>query len=681
MSRRSARRKRRAASKQGSAKTREIGRNHKPEAPQARSVEAKSPQEAPVAASDPATEIRTLLSNGKLRQAVDAAKAHHKNLGSAESESLLVEAYRARIQSMVERGMLTEAKALVDLVRDRYPSGHFLSDEYGVSLSIQTGNLNDALAPLANPELPAERRSAIETALKQNLTDLKALADCTALSPQHPLRRGAQALWQAFDAVTIGPVREGDLDLSEVSRRSPLAPWKALIRAIASFHRNDDEGCQKWLETIDPESAPARLVSPMRDMMNGKAVGPKVTPSSELARLVGGGVAELQRDLQALDKAFDQEGIQKIFKKIEKAVQTCKDYRPGILEKLKQHIAVRHLINRLPMKRLTSALGGPVVQDANFWLLVARFFEDHESPPFACSLWENFRKEAIQQGWFEPKGVEVATLYLHMARLLGSLDPEELEWEREEFWEDLQEDDSPFSNHVSSLLSNIRKSNIRSQDLYFLYPEILYEQACEADPTPENFGLWRDSLGKDWKKADEVFFRWHEALPDDPQPLLYLTESAEKRNALNKALKYLSEAEMLDGLNPKVRRARVHLLVAIAIRHLKQRKPHLFAKDFEEIEALPQIQEGDRLAFSSALRWVCAVALEEGKDADLWKEETTKRLKGNSPCTTALLVGLVGVLGPGRNFASRSRKRWGISRRDNWRRLSLAHPHSVKRWA
>jgi hypothetical protein len=85
--------------------------------------------------------------------------------------------------------------------------------------------------------------------------------------------------------------------------------------------------------------------------------------------------------------------------------------------------------------------------------------------------------------------------------------------------------------------------------------------------------------------------------------------------------------------------------VAVAIRHLKQRKPHLFAKDFEEIEALPQIQDGDRLAFSSALRWVCAVAFEEGKDADLWKEGTTKRLKGNSPCATAVLVGLVGALG------------------------------------
>jgi hypothetical protein len=83
-------------------------------------------------------------------------------------------------------------------------------------------------------------------------------------------------------------------------------------------------------------------------------------------------------------------------------------------------------------------------------------------------------------------------------------------------------------------------------------------------------------------------------------------ESAEKRNALQKAFKFMERAEQIDGLNAEVRRARLRLLVAMAIRHLKDRKARLAEGELRQLEALPQAQQGDRPAFISALRWAWA---------------------------------------------------------------------------
>src|SRR5438309_318898 len=80
-----------------------------------------------------------------------------------------------------------------------------------------------------------------------------ALAECAALPAEHPLRTAASALQRAFLAVTEGPVGEAALELPEVSRRSPLAPWKLLVRAIACFYRGEDDACRRYLEAIHSE--------------------------------------------------------------------------------------------------------------------------------------------------------------------------------------------------------------------------------------------------------------------------------------------------------------------------------------------------------------------------------------------------------------------------------------------
>jgi hypothetical protein len=99
--------------------------------------------------------------------------------------------------------------------------------------------------------------------------------------------------------------------------------------------------------------------------------------------------------------------------------------------------------------------------------------------------------------------------------------------------------------------------------------------------------------------ADSVAERWKEARAADIQPLLYLMESAEKRNAFKKSLKYLEEAENLDRLNPDVRRARLRLLLSAALGHLQKRKAHLALGGVEEIETVPEVRPGEIAALAA----------------------------------------------------------------------------------
>ena len=59
--------------------------------------------------------------------------------------------------------------------------------------------------------------------------------------------------------MTSGPVGENITALPEVSRRSPLAGWKMLVRAIEAFYQDDDEACRRGIQQIPADAAAHRL--------------------------------------------------------------------------------------------------------------------------------------------------------------------------------------------------------------------------------------------------------------------------------------------------------------------------------------------------------------------------------------------------------------------------------------
>ncbi|HTF26485.1 MAG TPA: hypothetical protein VK937_21630 [Candidatus Limnocylindria bacterium] len=554
-------------------------------------------------------DLRALLAKGKTKPAVELAREIHKRCGWPETEVLLVDAYAARIRSLLKTGLKEEAKALFELVHKRYSSAAARLADVGVLVSASSGNLEELLRPLNDPAVLPEIRRAIACVVKGQVCDLSALAECRSLTADHPLRTAAAALLRAFAAVTAGPVEESALLLPEVSHRGPLASWKILVRAIAYFYQQDDAACERSLGIIDPDSAPARLIPALRTMLHTNT-GQRLAPAAEsLMALVCGSKVSLRRALQALDSAFQTKVQDKILPEIQRAVTACEVAYPQLLERLRQYISVRALDLDLPTRKVRAALGGASIKNAYFWRLYARSAEssDEALELLICAQWEQFRRHAVAEGWFAEKGSEAAALYLHMAELLLEVPAKTLERQRSKFtarfsgFQDYYEDQPPVIREV--------QAKYKKSDLYFLSPSQLFERACAIDPHREAFERWLNwaKQESDGRVADHVAELWHRALPLHSQPLLYLMESAEKRGALNRATAFLAQAQKLDAVNPEVRRAALRLLVAQTGRHLQQRKPHLVEQDVAALEALPQAQVADRPAFLAALRWAGAV--------------------------------------------------------------------------
>ena len=586
--------------------------------------------------SGPATaeEVGRLLDSGQVKPALAGAKQIYKSSPSPEMEEILIRAYLARIEAF-EAGMGAEAKAMMDLLAARHPSAKHRLEEIRPRVEARTGKPELLLRPLADPKTPLETRRRIEDIIKREVTDLESLAGSSALPKVHPVRKAALAACRAFSAVTSGPVDDNDLLLPEISRRSPLAPWKPIIRAVACFHRKDDTGCANLLEVVDASSAPGRLVAPLREMMANRLQSVSAT---ELASRIRGEAAPLRAALGKVDRALAKKNTDKIVGAVRESLVQCRRLRPERTERLKQQLSVLCYAADLPEPTVRAALGGFSRHDAHFWRLMALTLESEQDAPMSCSLWEEFRRHASHEGWFPEGGPEEAAVYLHMVGQLLRIDVEDLERARGHFEVFFH----GFGNYYKKQPPEVRAVRPKAgrQDTYFLYPDRLFNKAVACDPRPETFRQWL-AWAREAGTGDEAALAWHKACPQDSEPLLYLMESCEKRNALKKALGYLERAEALDGLNPDVKRARIRLIIANAIRHFKNRNFRLADKDITELEALPQMKMGDRPALVAALRWLwCSMQGEREASAFLTE---TGRLLGSDVAGFVVLEGLATV--------------------------------------
>ena len=281
-------------------------------------------------------------------------------------ESLLVDAYSARIRSLLKVGLATEAKALLDLVRERYPSAKEKFGDIGVVVASKQDTLDELLAPLNDPALPQERRLAIEAAIKCQVSDLSALVQCPTLAMDHPLRMGAAALMRVLEAVTSGAVPDDALLLPEVSRRGPLAPWKFLVRAISCFYRNDDTGSAECLQAIDPDSAPARLIPALRAALEQGPVDRLPPASASLVAQIEGKQEALRKVLKSLDDALAKSAEHKIIPEIQRAISLCTATCPELVERLRLHVWTFAIRSDLNMRRLERGAGWPGAEERLF---------------------------------------------------------------------------------------------------------------------------------------------------------------------------------------------------------------------------------------------------------------------------------------------------------------------------
>lgn len=541
------------------------------------------------------------------KAALQMAKDLHKRCGSEESEALLADAYRARIEDLLKLRMTAEARTLAEIVRGRIPRSLDRLGGIEQEIELLEGRFEAVVAPLGNADLPPEKREQIETLVRQRVEDLGALAKVSTLAADHSLRVAADALAEAFEAVTRGPVDAEQIALPEVPRRGPLASWKGLIRAIDSYYRGESEACRRWLRTIAADSVPARLV-PALEKLCGAETGPLTAAAQRLVAMVGDREAELRRAAEVFDRAATAGKPQPVEEAARKVMEASISLDTETRERLRQQMAASLLDLDFSPSRAERILGA-VRKDAHFLRAMALKLEEMD-PGHAVIAWDRFREDAIRLKWFAAGSVEDGVLSLHMAQLVQKLSRHEVE--------DLIYDDGMW-----------RSSELRQMKNLFASPEPLFARACQADPCVEYFEAWLNWAKKKAKPkdADAVAERWRKALPKDPRPLLYLMESAEERKAYKKSLGYLEEAEKIDGLNPAVRRARLRLLSAAALRHLREAKAHLARHEMEAIGLLPEGTLRECALLSCAFDWFCA-ELENDRDAVYAKEAALEQLAG-----------------------------------------------------
>lgn len=544
-------------------------------------------------------EVGRLVAAGKCKQAVELAKTEHKRSPTAESERLLVEAYLARIEQFQRKGAAEDAQVLINLVRGRFPRHQ--RELVGLQLrgAAVAGKIDELVAPLADPSLPRETKELIETAIRQHVVDLRGLANTTRLGPDHPLRAAAAAAWRAFEAVTTGPVRAEQIELPEISRRGPLAPWKLLVRAIDAFYRGDDLGCRRALDAIPQDAAVHRLVPVLTQMLEGSAPGPGLAGALQ-ARLLRGD-SSLPDALEQVERALSRLDLPGLKRSIRAALQACAAARPDQCERLRQHISVRCMVEEAPVEHVREATGR-TLRDAYFWRLMARAAA-HESDFVGAALyWDRFVRHAVSGGWFAADSLEAAVVYQEAAELLAGVPRRLLEARRRRanWFNVLREYYAGQPPEIAALAPHSEQTATVALD-----PNYLFEKAAQIHPSADLFKKWWNwTIAWDLPKSgkERVLELWRQKLPRDPEPLLRLSEMAEARRALQLALKYLTAAEAIDPASPRVRKARVRLTLAVTWKHFSDGNLRLVSLDLAELEALPAMGEPDRVAFLLTLR-------------------------------------------------------------------------------
>ena len=568
-----------------------------------------------------AARVRELIAGRHSKAALQVAKDLHKRVTTADSEALLVDAYRARIEDLTRLRLTIEAKALLAIMRERFPAAVSGWADLEQELCVLDGRLDGIVGPLMNPDLTAEERERIESFIRQHVDDLPALAAVSSLPPEHSLRLAASALASAFQAVTAGNLDDELLALPQVSRRSPLAPWKALVRAVACYYRHEDAECRKWLVAIPEDAVPARLIPAMTAMLGTKTEVRFTAAETALIEAAGDHGAALRSSVATIEAAFAARKRQPILDGVRAIAAASIGLEPSLRERLRQHIAVRCVAQHIERRAVDSALGGPPRLNAYFYRLLARSIElmgYAESSAEAVLVWEEFRRAAIRDKWFEAGGLEDGVLSLHMAEMVARLPADVVE--------EMEDGETFLSNSGKGR----RNSGLPSAGQ-------LFDRACRADASAESFDAWLcwARKQKNGRAADEVAERWREARPGEIQPLLHLMESAEKRNALKKSLNYLEEAERLDGLNPAVRRAKARLLLSSAVRHLRQGQTHLVPAEIEQLLTVSEVRPGDVAALAAALHWCCAAIDKNHSARDNWE---TKLVRSIGPVAAHLVA-------------------------------------------
>jgi hypothetical protein len=362
--------------------------------------------------------IEALLARNQIREAVEAAKQYLKEVPGAEAESVAVDAYQARIQALMTSGMPQEARALALLVSERFPAARGRVAPFIRQSEVASGNFEPLLRELSGAT-PAQRRE-LEAILTRTVHDPAVLADSPALPAEHPLKRAAMAVRDLFTSVTTGPLPEGALAaLDEVSRQSPLAPWKLLIRALDAFYRGAEASVTANLDGIPADSAPGRLVPVLRRLIGvNTPLDERPVAVAALLDQVSGGRTTIERHLTQLTLALNTRDVRSALAAVQALLPRLESSQAGLRSTFVATILYHWHQQNLPPQALIRTLARGK-QDLELMRLMALTVERGDWSD-ALVLWDEYVSAALKAGQLPAKGPELSRVLLHMAALFPS---------------------------------------------------------------------------------------------------------------------------------------------------------------------------------------------------------------------------------------------------------------------
>lgn len=525
-------------------------------------------QHAQQAAGNARARVESSLARGDSREAVEAAKQLLREAPGVETEALAMRAYVARIRSLIAEGLGREAGAMAAIVRERFPA-HAASHAAELEdARLAAGDFDWLLRDLGAAD--AARRDAIEARLVPWIADPAALARSQALGSDDPLAREAAAVAEVFDVVTS---RLGSADelarLHDVRRRSPLAPWKLLVRAIDAFHRHDDERVAANVAAIEPRSPAARGGAILAELTGARSRGRHSFAAERLIERISGGRETIAGHLRAIEASDRSDDRRRLRDEVRALARTFDKLSPFAREQARMALLSVCGIHFGP-EQIASLLRidehGPEMPRYGALLM------ELAGAPFAPTLWIAYAEDGLASGRIEPW--QAAEICLH-ALELGTV-------------EDPLFCDDPTHDHP------VEKAHDTAG---------VIEQIIGFDPAPSVFARLVPHLDRlTSKELRRVLTAWRKRDPNAPEPLVRLLRLAEEERKYDDALALVRKGDVLKIIDPEYARLRQRVLFRRAEQLLDGGNRAAAAKLLDEIENVGE----DAGLWLLALRWAAA---------------------------------------------------------------------------
>ena len=523
--------------------------------------------------------LEELLASDDTRGAVEAAKVLLREEPGTASESLAVRAYVGRIKALIAEGLGREAAAIAAIMRERFP-GHAASwTSLFEEARLAAGDFDWILSELHAAS--GEGRAALEERLLPWIVDPSVISHSTALDPADPLASESRILAGIFEIVTSRIASPEEMaPLNDIRRRSPLAPWKLLIRAIDAYYRNEDERVATNVAAIDTRSPAARGGEVLSELTTGRQREGRSPAAERLIDRITGGRASIIAQIRSIEAAARDDDRRKLREEVRALTRSFDRLSPYAIEQARIALLPICGVYFEPEQIATMFR---IAADGGEMPRYSAIVMESTGAPFASSIWMVYAEGMSAVKLIEPW--QAAEIYLHVLAL-GKED-------RDPDWFD------PFGEDEDDALPDTAQV-IRKIIASKPGPSVLARVAPYFDRLES-------------RELRSVLTAWRKNDSSAPEPLVRLLDLATKEGSYDTALVLIRQGDEMKIIDPEYARLRTHVLFRKAEQLLAARKRGAADMLLAEIARRPEDLGEDGRTYLLALEWAAATPAKAGE--------------------------------------------------------------------